>query len=141
MQIFFKRLFPDVSIPEYKTRGSVAFDIEILHGKIIEPEETHFFSTGLIISVPEGYMLMLANRSSNAKKQLTLANGIGVIDQDYCGPEDELHLAIKNVGKIAYEVKKGERLAQGIILPVERVQFIEHEIEGRKNRGGFGTTG
>ncbi|MBI4598842.1 dUTP diphosphatase [Candidatus Uhrbacteria bacterium] len=134
------RLRPEIPMPEYKTPGAVGFDIGVSEAATIGPGETKILSTGLIVRVPEGYWLMLASRSSNAKKRLIMANGIGVIDQDYCGPNDELHLAIHNAGPTAYEVQNGERLAQGILIPIARGAFTETAAEG-SSRGGFGSTG
>lgn len=136
-----KRLGPDVAIPEYKTAGAVAFDISVREGKTIQPGETVFFATGLVVCTPPGYGLILASRSSNAKKQITLANGIGVIDQDYCGPEDELKLSVRNEGAAPYTVETGERIAQGLFVPVVRADFREVAELAAPNRGGYGTTG
>jgi len=141
MEIKFKRLSPDVQIPEYKTAGAVAFDLAVSESGIIEPAETKFFKTGLVMKVPEGYVLLVAPRSSNAKKQIRLGNGIGLIDQDYCGPNDELKLALHNFGQTAYTVEKGERIAQAMIVPVLKGDFVEVDEMAAVDRGGFGTTG
>ena len=128
-------------MPEYKTPGAVAFDLAVIESKSIEPGQTVFFQTGLVICVPNGYALILASRSSNAKKQISLANGIGVIDQDYCGPNDQLHLAIHNLGTTTYTVEKFERVAQGLIVPIAKAEFNLVEKLEAVDRGGFGTTG
>ncbi|HBR80974.1 MAG: Deoxyuridine 5'-triphosphate nucleotidohydrolase Dut [Candidatus Uhrbacteria bacterium GW2011_GWE2_45_35] len=141
MQILFKRLSPDVPIPEYKTAGAVAFDIAVPKGGVIQPGETKFFSTGLVIKVPDGYVLLVAPRSSNAKKQIRMGNSIGLIDQDYCGPTDELKLALNNFGSEPYTVKDGERIAQSMIVPIAKGEFIETADLGTPDRGGFGSTG
>lgn len=135
------RLSPDTPIPEYKTAGAVAFDLAVIESKPIEPGQTVFFETGLVVCVPEGHALILASRSSNAKKQIGLANGIGVIDQDYCGPNDQLHLAIRNHGTETYIVEKGERIAQGIIIPIAKATFNVVDQLTTQDRGGFGSTG
>lgn len=136
-----KRLYDDVSVPEYKTSGAVAFDIAVREEVIINPGETKILSTGLIVKVPEGYVLIVANRSSNVKKRLMLANNIGVIDQDYCGPNDQLYLGLYNFGTDPYTTQIGERLAQGLLMPIERAVFEEVSDIEDKNRGGFGSTG
>ncbi len=136
-----KRIRPDVAFPEYKTAGAIAFDIAVCEGKTMQPGETVFFSTGLVICTPPGYGLIIAGRSSNAKKQITLANGIGIIDQDYCGPEDELKLSVRNEGSAPYIVEKGERIAQGLFVPIVRGDFNEVESLSSPTRGGYGTTG
>lgn len=136
-----KRISPDVPTPEYKTQGAIAFDIAVIEEKELPPGELVFLRTGLIVCIPKGYGLIIASRSSTAKKNLVLANGIGVIDQDYCGPEDELQLSVRNVGKEPYRIEKGERIAQGLFVPIVRAQFQEvAELTG-ENRGGYGTTG
>ena len=139
--ILFKRLTPNVPIPEYKTAGAVAFDIAVPQGGTIQPGETKFFPTGLVMKVPEGHVLLVAPRSSNAKKQIRMGNGIGLIDQDYCGPTDELKLALNNFGQTPYTIEDGERIAQAIIIPILKAEFVETAEMEEKNRGGFGTTG
>jgi dUTP pyrophosphatase len=141
MQIQIKRLYPEVPMPEYKTAGAVAFDIAVPKGGVIQPGETKFFPTGLVIKVPNGYVLLVAPRSSNAKKQIRMGNGIGLIDQDYCGPTDELKLALHNFGTEPYTVEDGERIAQAMIVPILKGEFVETENLGAPDRGSFGTTG
>lgn len=141
LPVHIRRLHKDVPFPEFKTDGAIAFDIAIPKGGVIPPGESVIFSTGLVVATPKGYGLILASRSSNAKKGIVLTNGIGVIDQDYCGPEDELRLSLRNLNTEPYIVEDGERLAQGIFFPVPEVTFEEVETLSAPNRGGFGTTG
>ncbi|MEK7632823.1 MAG: dUTP diphosphatase [Patescibacteria group bacterium] len=141
MEISIRRLNSDVPFPEYKTPGACAFDIAVIEGKILAPNERAIFPTGLVVKVPEGHVLILASRSSNAKKGITLSNGIGIIDGDYCGPNDELHIALHNIGNDAYTVEAGERIAQGMFIPITRAQFVEPADWSAIDRGGFGTTG
>lgn len=142
MEISFRRLTPDTPLPEYKTPGAVAFDLAVIEGGTLAPGERKMFRTGLVVAVPHGHTLLLAPRSSNAKKGIQLANAIGVIDQDYCGPEDELRLFLYNIGTEPVVIEKYERLAQGIIVPIVRGTFTEPATwEQDYNRGGFGTTG
>lgn len=141
MQVLFKRLSAEVPVPEYKTPGACAFDLAVIEGGVLAPGERKFFRTGLVLCVPEGFVLILAPRSSNAKKGIRLANGIGIIDQDYCGPSDELKLALHNVSDAPYTVEPLERIAQGMIMPILRAELTEaHELVS-PDRGGFGTTG
>ncbi len=141
IEVKIKKLDPNLPDLEYKTPGAVAFDLSVRKEAVIRPGETKILPTGYVICVPEGYTLILAPRSSNAKKGLPMANGIGIIDQDYCGPEDELHLALHNRGKEPYTIKAGERIAQGLIVPIARAKFTEVDELEAPNRGGFGTTG
>ena len=141
MEISFRRIVPEDIIPEYKNPGAVAFDISVIEEKTLQPGERHLFRTGLVVCVPEGHALLLFSRSSNAKKGIRLSNSVGVIDQDYCGPNDELMAAIHNFGQEAYTVKAGERVMQGLIVPIVKPRFVEVIDTGAPDRGGFGTTG
>lgn len=132
---------PDATVPEYKTNGAVGFDLSVIEEKTIQPGETVFLQTGLVICVPDGHVLIIASRSSNVKKGIMLANSIGVIDQDYCGPDDAIHLAIRNFGTEPYTVEKGERIAQGLLLPVTIATFNEIQSLSAPSRGGYGSTG
>lgn len=141
MKIEIKRLSPNVPLPEYKTAGAVAFDIAVPEGGVIQPGETKFFPTGLVIKVPDGHVLLVAPRSSNAKKQIRMGNSIGLIDQDYCGPTDELKLALHNFGQTPYTVENNERIAQAMIVPILKGEFVEVEEMEAPDRGSFGSTG
>lgn len=140
MDVRFTRLDPQVPAPEYKTPGAVGFDIAVREGGTLAPGERRLFKTGLVVAVPEGYGLFLYPRSSNAKKGVTFANAVGVLDQDFCGPEDEIRLALHNVGTEPYDVQPYERIGQGVFLPILKPTLVEGVMEA-KNRGGFGTTG
>ncbi len=141
IKVKIKRLDPNLPPLEYKTPGAVAFDLRVRKAAVLEPGETKIIPTGYVICVPEGHALILAPRSSNAKKGVNMANGIGIIDQDYCGPEDELHLALHNYGSEPYSVEKYERIGQGMIIPVVHAEFEEVDKLDAPNRGSFGSTG
>ena len=70
-----------------------------------------------------------------------VANGVGVIDPDYSGPTDEVMIQVLNVTAGDVEVRRGDRLAQGIVLPAPRVEWDEVEEMTAATRGGFGSTG
>ena len=144
MNIRFRRLHPDAAIPEYKTPGSVAFDLALVEDVIIQPRSMEKVRTGLVIEAPKGHALLLASRSSNpVKKGIDLANSIGIIDEDYCGPEDELFLVLQNLTDDIVRLSKGDRIAQGLFVPVTKGTFIEVPAQdlANENRGGHGSTG
>jgi dUTP pyrophosphatase len=108
----------------------------------IAPRQIALVPTGLVIGVPAGHFLGIFARSSTPlKRGLMVANGVGVVDSDYCGPEDEIRIQVLNVTEQPVAVKKGDRLAQGIILPFVRVTWDESAPPGGPSRGGFGSTG
>jgi len=135
------RLREDIELPEYKTEEAAAFDIAVCEGATIAPGESAFLPTGLIIQAPEGHMLVLAPRSSTFKKKgLRLGNTVGIIDRDFCGPDDEILIYLWNTGTNPVIVEAGERIVQGIFLPIARIDWDEGQPVG-KTRGGWGSTG
>lgn len=142
MRIKIKRLDQSIEIPRYQTNGAVGFDLASTKELIIEPKAIELVPTGLIFCVPPGHMLLLASRSSLPfKKGLMMPNGVGIIDQDYCGPEDELKLQIYNFTDAPIQIKKGERLCQGVFVKIEKADWEEVNELPTKTRGGFGSTG
>lgn len=129
-------------MPEYKTPGAAAFDFTSIETKTLAPREVHRFRTGLVFCVPQGHFMLIASRSSNAvKKGISMANGTGIIDPDYCGENDEIVIPIQNITDAPVAVEAGERIAQGIILPAPQMEIVEVATTGAVDRGGFGSTG
>ena len=138
-----RRLDPSVPLPQYQTPGSAGFDLAASADLIIPAGTIALVPTGLVIQVPAGHFLGIFARSSTPlKKGLMVANGVGVIDEDYCGPEDEVKIQVLNFTATPVEVKRGDRIAQGLFLPVTRVAWKEETGDLRAgSRGGFGATG
>lgn len=140
-------------MPTYATQGSACFD---LYAAIDEPYyccvgEPVTIPTGLKFDIPEGYALMIYSRSGHGfKSDVRLSNCVGVIDSDYV---DEVMVKLsQDVDQFegdgwehkAFLVNPGDRIAQGMLIAVERTQFVElSDAPGKKgNReGGFGSTG
>ena len=142
MQVKIFRKDSSVPLPVYQTAGSVAFDIAPSEDAVIPPHEIIRVPTGLTICTPPGHMLLIAARSSTPmRKGLMIANGIGIVDQDYCGPGDEIKLQLLNFTDKPVEIKKGDRLAQGLFLTIDRVEWEEVKTLPHQSRGGFGSTG
>jgi len=136
------RTHPDAVLPEYKTPGSCAFDLSPIEDATISPGEIVRLRTGLVICTPPGHTLLIAARSSLPKKYgLCIPQGVGIVDQDYCGPNDEILLQLLNFTNEPVSVKAGERLAQGIFVPILKCEFVVAEELKTENRGGFGSTG
>ena len=142
MKIKIKRIDDSLPLPEYHTNGSVAFDLYSRIDGVIPAGKCEMFPCNFIIETPEGYMLMIAARSSLGKKKgLKLTNGIGVIDQDYCGENDELNLFLHNFTDQDVKIEKGERMAQGIFVKIDKAEWDVVEKMNDKSRGGWGSTG
>ena len=135
------RLDPAVPLPAYQTAGAAGFDLAASADMTVAPGEVTLVPTGLVMAVPAGHFLAVFARSSTPlKRGLMVANGVGVVDSDYCGPADEIKLLLWNTGDAPVDIQQGERLAQGVFLPFLRAEFEETRLDG-PNRGGFGTTG
>lgn len=138
-----KRLRPDVSLPKYQTQGAAGFDLAIADDLTLAPGEIKLVSTGLVFATPRNHMLYITFRSSTPRKWgATVLEGI--LDEDYCGNEDECKLqvmSIKNGGPLDFvRIPAGTRIAQGIFIPISRGEFHETNDMG-ESRGGFGSTG
>ncbi len=138
-----RRLHPSVPLPDYQTPGAAGFDLAASADVEIPAGNIALVPTGLVIEVPPGHFLGIFARSSTPlKRGLIVANGVGVIDQDYCGPADEVRIQVLNFTQGAVHVRKGDRIAQGLFIPVARAEWRETEADLRDgSRGGFGATG
>lgn len=142
MLLKIKRLDSAVGLPTPATGGAAGFDLAAAADIEIPAGGIRLVGTGLVISVPDGYFLGIFARSSlPLKRGLIVANGVGVIDADYCGPTDEIKIQVLNVTDAAVTVLKGERLAQGIVLPCPTIEWEEVTEVSAPTRGGFGSTG
>lgn len=137
------RLHPSIALPEYQTPGAAGFDLAASEDVDIPPGQVVLVPTGLIIEVPSGHVLGIFARSSTPlRRGLMVANGVGVIDQDYCGATDEVKIQVLNFTQAAVMVRKGDRIAQGLFMPVARAEWQDTEGALRQGaRGGFGATG
>src|SRR5689334_508778 len=131
MLLRIKRLDPAVSLPEPATAGAAGFDLSAATDVEIPARQIRLVGTGLVIAVPNGYFLGIFARSSTPlKRGLMVANGVGVVDSDYCGPADEIKVQVINVTDAPVLVKRGDRIAQGIVLPAPQVAWQEvDEVE------------
>ena len=142
MKIRIKRIDKSLPLPIYETEGSVGFDLLAREEMIVEPKSIVLIPSNVIAEVPKGYALILTSRSSTPRKYgLTKPHGIGVIDQDYCGPEDEIKIQVFNFTEKPVTIAKGAKIAQGLFVRVDRFEFEEVDEIKEESRGGFGSTG
>jgi dUTP pyrophosphatase len=141
MRLQITRRDPSVPLPTYETPGAAGFDLAAAEDVEVPARAIRLVGTCLVIKVPEGHFLAVFARSSTPlKRGLMVANGVGVIDSDYCGANDEVKIQVINVSDRAVSVRRGDRLAQGIVLPAPRAEFVEG-VAASSSRGGFGSTG
>jgi dUTP pyrophosphatase len=142
MRLRIRRLDPTISLPSYGTHEAAGFDLAAAHDLTIAPGQVALVRTGLVIEVPAGHFLAIFARSSTPlKRGLAVANGVGVIDPDYSGPNDEVMIPVLNFTRSDVHVTRGDRLAQGIVLPAPRISWDEVSELRETTRGGFGATG
>jgi dUTP pyrophosphatase len=137
-----RRLDPDLPLPAYASGGSVGFDLYCREDTIVEPGQIVLLPTGVAVATPEGYMLLVTLRSSTPRRKgLSAPHGIGVIDQDYRGDGDEILCQVYNFTQQPVQVRRGERVAQGIFVRVDRAEWLEVPAMDAPTRGGFGSSG
>jgi dUTP pyrophosphatase len=141
MNIKIKRFDKELSLPKRQTEGAAAFDLTARETVTIEPGAIGYVPLNIAVETPPGHFLMIAARSGTHKRGLMMANGIGIIDPDYSGNDDEIKAAYYNFTAASVIVEKGERIAQGTFIPIARFEWNEIETMENKTRGGFGTTG
>lgn len=133
----------DLPLPRYMSAGSSGMDLyaDVDEPVDIEPGEVKMISAGIYIDLPLGYEAQVRPRSGLALKHgITVLNTPGTIDSDYRGL---ICLIMINLGKEAYRVERGQRLAQMVIKEIIQAELEEVDILGatKRNDGGFGHTG
>jgi len=128
-------------LPQYASDAAAGLDITSAEELVLEPGKRHAFATGLAIEIPHGYEVQVRPRSGLAIKHgITCLNTPGTIDSDYRG---EVKVILANLGDEAFEVRRGERIAQLVPAPLLRAHFAEVQglAETERGSGGFGSTG
>lgn len=137
----------DVNLPKRATKGAAGYDFECAKDTVCLPHSITLIPTGIKCKIDQGFYLQLALRSSTPRKKgLMLANGIGIIDEDYYGTDDQPE---DNQGHIMFQVynfrhepvtiQKHERIGQGVFLRYAITE--DDQAIGERNGMGFGSTG
>lgn len=137
-----KRLTYTAKIPTYAHDGDACFDI-YSDGLLLISGQTQVHETGLKFEIPKGYAMMIYSRSGMGFKDNTrLANCVGVIDSGYVG-EVMVKLTRDDGCTHSLEYKRGDRIAQAMLIPVPVVEFEEvDDVEDtERGDGGFGSSG
>jgi dUTP pyrophosphatase len=142
MQIKIKKLSPKAGIPEYAhgPEEDAGLDVRSIESAVLIPNVPLAVATGLAIEIPPGYEVQLRPRSGLAMKYaITLANSPATIDPGYRG---EVRVILLNLGKIPYEIKEGDRIAQMVVSKYEAVTWDEGDLaDSARGEGGFGSSG
>ena len=156
MQVKVKKLHFDAPMPEYATDGSGCFDLRAYSvdgafyvPAVIEHGCPVVCGTGLSFEIPEGHVMLLFGRSGHGFKDgIRLANCVGVIDSDFRG-EVKVKLTKDHNWRdtldsaMPVRIEQGQRIAQGLILPIPKIEFVEVDelSDTERGEGGFGSTG
>ena len=141
MEVKIKRIHEDAIIPTFGSEYAAGADLYSIYNTMIYSGNTEVIHTGISIEIPEGYVGLIFARSGWAgKRGLAPANKVGVVDSDYRG---EILVYLHNHGYSKQEVVKGDRIAQLMIVPYPKIEFVEVDELSDTNRGdgGFGSTG
>ena len=143
VRVRIRRLRPDAYLPQYMSPQAAGLDLAAATDDpvVLAPGERIAVGTGLAISLEPGFEAQIRPRSGLALKQgVTLLNSPGTVDADYRG---ELRVILVNLGADAVTIRPGDRIAQMVVAPVSRVEWVEVEEldETERGSGGFGHTG
>jgi dUTP pyrophosphatase len=137
-----QKLVEEAIIPKYAHKNDAGLDLTAT--SYTYDKGNHVYGTGLAIEIPDGFVGLIFPRSSNRKTDCYMANHVGVIDSGYRG---EIMVTFKHRDKNAYiderPYKVGDRIAQLIIMPYPKINFVEVEDLSDSERGedGHGSTG
>ena len=142
MQMRIHKLRPDAVLPEYAhgSQEDAGMDLCAVEDTTLEPGVPRLVPTGLTIEIPPGYEAQVRPRSGLALKYaVTMPNAPGTIDPGYRG---ELRVILLNLGRDAYTVHAGDRIAQIVVARYEAVEWVEGELaDSARGTGGFGSSG
>ena len=130
-------------LPQYATAGSSGMDLraDLSEEVVLQSLERKLIPTGLFIELPDGYEGQVRPRSGLAIKQgITCLNSPGTIDADYRG---EIKIILINLSADVQVIAPGDRIAQLVIAPVSKANWLESSTleSSERNEGGFGHTG
>lgn len=141
MVLKIKKLDNKAIIPNYQTKGAAGFDLYSIEDVVLNPGERKLIKTGLAFEIEYGYEVQIRPRSGLAYKYgITVLNSPGTIDSDYRG---EIKVLLINHSDEAFNIKKGDRIAQAVLAKVIQADIIEVKELSVTTRGdkGFGSTG
>lgn len=147
MEVKIKRLVKDAVIPAYAHATDAGLDLVAISYEYKDDIRCHVYGTGLAVEIPEGYVGLLFPRSSNRKTDAYMCNHVGVIDAGYRG---EIMLSFKTrdykegeIQQLSKPYEVGNKVAQLIIIPYPKIEFVEVNELSISDRGeaGHGSTG
>ncbi len=131
MKIKTKRFDKNIPLPSYEELAA-GFDFVCREDTELEPGESKAIPGNIAMEIPDGYVLMVVPRSSTASRfGLTMPHSVGIIDPFYRGDDNEIMLIFHNFGNKKSIIKKGDKIAQGILVKYEKISFSETDKLGK----------
>ena len=129
--------------PVYHSAGAAGADLhaDLSEPLVLRPGERALVPTGLVLAIPAGFEAQVRPRSGLASRHgVTVANAPGTIDSDYRG---EVRVILVNLGRESHTIRPADRVAQLVVAPVARAEFVESDElpDTHRGEGGFGSTG
>jgi dUTP pyrophosphatase len=139
MTIKIKKIHPEAILPSYAHPSDAGMDFFALEDVTLQPNERKAIPTGISMAIPPGYVGLFWDKSGIAFN-FGIKTMAGVIDSGYRG---EIKIVVHNLSNKPYTFKKGTKVAQMLIQPVEQKQILEVEEldETERGEGGFGSSG
>ncbi len=139
IKVKIKKLFSDAKLPDYSHPGDAGLDLYSREDKELKPGERHTFFIGFALEFSDRYVAITRDKSGLAYKHGLHTMG-GVFDSGYRG---EYNVNLVNLGQEAYQIKKGDKIAQLIIIPFEQAEFeaVPELSDSSRADGRFGSTG
>jgi dUTP pyrophosphatase len=139
MKLRFKKLHPDVRIPEHARPGDAGVDLCTVESLSLDPGERKSVPLGLAVEIPEGYVGLLWDKSGLSHTYGIKTFG-GVIDAGYRG---EVRVGLMNLSEKPFHLEKGDKIVQLLLQKCESIAFEEADelSDTVRGQGGFGSTG
>jgi dUTP pyrophosphatase len=133
-----KRLYADSIVPQYHSEQAAGLDLHSYEDTVIGQGDIVLVKTGIAMEIPKGYVGMIKDRSGMAMDYYY--THAGIIDSDYRG---EVKVLLHNDDSTWKEIKKGQRIAQLLLIPCPQmtVSIVDELSMTERNQGGFGSTG
>jgi dUTP pyrophosphatase len=142
VRVLIRRIDPELPVPSYAHPGDAGADLVTAEDVDLMPGERTVVPTGVAIALPPGYAAFVHPRSGLAARAgLALVNAPGTIDEGYRG---EIKVIVVNLDpREPIRLRRGDRIAQLVVQPVVRAEFVEIDElpESARAEGGFGSTG
>jgi len=139
IKIKIKKLIKDAKLPFRAHSGDAGFDVFSCEDFELKPGKRHAFRTGIALSIPAGYALLVWDKSG-LSANFGIKTMAGVIDSGFRG---ECKIVLLNVGQKSYKIRKGDKIAQLLLQKIEDAEIEEVKELDKTERGdrGFGSTG